>query len=296
MPTPLQERLLIELTKLKASPSDTGLDKDGINIILHEYNIANPTKCPIRLIDRKYIIDEIEQEVSKKPVIARNQQFIVKIAEHYCVVDLDINEQGEFLSLVLDAANDLRFLDLVEEISQLATLQKLYLVTGLTSKHNIHKDSVSCPIFALSHAFALNKKSLYRHLEKKEVTKTKFNEHALDVKWHHMPPEIIVNCQSSTLWEKYKQDCSKAFRLPNDYFEEYDNFRKDMQIRSAEIDKEAATMFQSNIIPAVFEAMAEKAKQFVLNHQDSELEKIINPMLLSPIQEIEDRSSWKKDI
>ncbi|STX28294.1 Uncharacterised protein [Legionella beliardensis] len=278
MPNLLREKLLQELTKLKVSPSDSGLDKDGITIILHEFNKANPTKPPIRLIDRQHILDEIKKEIAKNPAEARNQQFIVKIDEHYCVVDLEIDEQGNFQALVLDAANDLRFLDLVEDISSLAGLNKLYLVTGITSKHNIHKDSISCPIFAISHALALNETPLFKHLEQEQVSKTKFNEHAFDVKWHHMPPQIMVNCQSNTLWERYKQDYAKAFNSPNDCFREYDGFRWDMQARSFEIDKEGSTKYQGNIMPAVFEKLTEKAKQFVLSQKDSELENIINPV------------------
>ncbi|CDZ76824.1 hypothetical protein BN59_01100 [Legionella massiliensis] len=303
MPFPLRNKLLAQLSKLKKG-HDAGLDAEGIKVILHNHNRVNPNKNPITLVQNDNFAEVINETLKNHDKSKPGRyQFIVKSGAHYTTVDLEIDEQGHAKALVLDAANDMRFIPLLTKLSSIEGIERVYYAEGKTNRDNIQKDNISCPVFALSHAMALQSLDIYNHLEQEEVDKHKMlGDKIVGASWNHMPPAININCQSSTLWNTYKKEYQEAFGLEDNYFEKYDQYRDEMHRKSAVIEPSICDQV-GNIIPAVFQRIVVPALGDVRQMTESELKGIIyegtaiskkTNELLDSISNLIQTTNWEK--
>ncbi|MFA5960415.1 MAG: YopJ family acetyltransferase [Tatlockia sp.] len=298
----LKERLVRQLEQLKFLKQDLGLDSEGIKVILHHHNQKNPQFNPIKIVARDQlpaVIEEIRKNHNESN--AARYQFVVNDGNHYSVLDYDINSGN---ALVLDAANDFRLIRLLDTLSKSPGMNQIAYAVGKTANDYIQKDKQSCPVFAVSHALTIQGIDIFNHLEQEQVIKdiNRSNKTA-GIDWKYMPLELVINCQSETLWTRYKQEHCIAFNLSEEHFSPYDAYRQQMNKQSEQIDPSIARLKQTNIIPAVFQNITAPVKAFVNKTTDSNLNGIliegtpleaqINQVLLS-IDTLIKNTPWSK--
>ncbi|MFJ1270153.1 hypothetical protein ACD661_16475 [Legionella lytica] len=306
MLTPFQSMLLKKFNNLRANSLEQGFDQNGIKVILHMHNLIHPNKNPIMLIEQEDMLDVIKATVSFSQSQDMRHQFIVKLDNHYFAIDIERDNQGGFQALILDAGGDHRTYKLLTTLADMVEVNKVYVAIGKTAHDNIQKDLISCPVFSLDHARDIQSMDIYGYIEKSEVEKSDwsmmgFSNKLRFIPWTDMHPEINKNCQSSGLWEKYKNEYTKKFNPPEGYFNQYELIRKNKRERSEAIDQ-ACKMNPGNIIPAVFEAFADSARQFISQSSDLEIKSIfknstLNFKTISCLQKIEElinNIDWKK--
>lgn len=184
--------------------SDSEDVADIVKSSVAQINKERP-EAKIKYIDCQELDTYLKDLESKEP--KERHRLIIHNTSHYTTVDISPSNTatGKPTAIVLDAANDLRVMMTLNDLSN--NRYDCYIPSGFSFKSdtNLQKDHYSCPLFALDHALQMSYMSdqTRQDIVSLATTTADFNSwHGLN--WDDFPPEIVCNAQSISTLEQYQ--------------------------------------------------------------------------------------------